>query len=99
MTHIQNTAPGPPTAIAVATPARFPVPTRLASDTANAWNDETCLSPRGPLPADSPSTRTISPSIRNCTPRVRNVNQTAHPNRSATNRYDHSTSLMPSIHR
>ena len=36
ITHIQNTAPGPPTAIAVATPARLPVPTREASDTAKA---------------------------------------------------------------
>ena len=34
--HIQNTAPGPPTVMAVATPARLPVPTRLASDTVKA---------------------------------------------------------------
>ena len=40
MIHIQNTAPGPPTVMAVATPAKFPVPTRLASDTANAWKEE-----------------------------------------------------------
>lgn len=84
MTHIQKTAPGPPTTMAVATPARFPVPTRLASDTAKAWNDETCRSPFGPLPADSPSTRIISPSRRNCTPRVRRVNHTAHPKSAAT---------------
>ena len=36
MIEIQNMAPGPPTAIAVATPARLPVPTRLANDMANA---------------------------------------------------------------
>ena len=36
ITHIQNIAPGPPTVIAVATPARFPVPTRLAKDIVNA---------------------------------------------------------------
>ena len=41
--HIQNTAPGPPVAIAVATPARFPVPTRVATLTAKAWNEEICL--------------------------------------------------------
>ena len=27
LTHIQNTAPGPPTAMATATPATFPIPT------------------------------------------------------------------------
>jgi hypothetical protein len=36
MTHIQNTAPGPPMAMAVATPARLPVPTRVATLTAKA---------------------------------------------------------------
>lgn len=36
MTHIQKTAPGPPIAMAVATPAKFPVPTRLAMEMANA---------------------------------------------------------------
>src|SRR3546814_18375979 len=39
--HIQNTAPGPPNAIAVATPAMLPVPTRPASETASAWNEDT----------------------------------------------------------
>ena len=78
--------------MAVATPARLPVPTRLASDTANAWNDEICFSPEcapDPAPgvfADSPSTRTISRIMRNCTKRVRNVNHTAHPNSNAINR-------------
>jgi len=99
MTHIQKTAPGPPTTIAVATPARLPVPTRLASDTAKAWNEETCCSPRGPLPADSPSTRSISPSMRNCTPRVAKVNHRAQPSSAATSRYDHSRSLAVPSHR
>ena len=36
MTHIQKTAPGPPIAMALATPARFPVPTRDAIETAKA---------------------------------------------------------------
>ena len=36
ITHIQKIAPGPPTTIAVATPARFPVPTLEARDTIKA---------------------------------------------------------------
>jgi len=39
-THIQKIDPGPPTVSAMATPAMFPVPTREASPTQNAWNDE-----------------------------------------------------------
>ena len=34
--HIQNTAPGPPVEMAMATPAMLPVPTRLASPVTNA---------------------------------------------------------------
>ena len=45
MTHIQKTAPGPPVATAVATPAMLPVPTRLAVDTISAWNDEMACPP------------------------------------------------------
>ena len=45
MAHIQNTAPGPPVATAVAMPAMLPVPTRLAVDTMSAWNDEMDRSP------------------------------------------------------
>ena len=41
MIHIQKTAPGPPMDMAVATPARLPVPTRLAKEMANAWKEET----------------------------------------------------------
>jgi hypothetical protein len=37
VTHIQKRAPGPPTAIATATPARFPIPTVDASAVDNAW--------------------------------------------------------------
>ena len=43
--HIQNTAPGPPTPIANATPVIFPVPTREAALIVNAWNGETPESP------------------------------------------------------
>src|SRR5690606_2115815 len=38
--HIQNSAPGPPTAIAVATPAMLPVPTVADSAVINAANGE-----------------------------------------------------------
>ena len=38
--HIQNTAPGPPMKIAVATPTILPVPTRPANETAIAWKEE-----------------------------------------------------------
>ena len=39
--HIQNSAPGPPNAMAVATPAMLPVPTRPASDMVSAWKLDT----------------------------------------------------------
>src|SRR5690606_32392733 len=38
--HIQNTAPGPPMPIAVATPAILPVPTRPDIARAKAWNED-----------------------------------------------------------
>ncbi|MOA33544.1 hypothetical protein D3C78_1548460 [compost metagenome] len=65
--HIQNTAPGPPKVIAVATPAMLPVPTRPASVIASAWNDDT------PLSLDLPSNikRIISPKWRTWAKRVR----------------------------
>lgn len=69
MTHIQKIAPGPPTAIASATPARLPVPTLAAVPTQNAPNDETPLSERESFA----SSRTISPNRRNCTKRERIV--------------------------
>ena len=80
MSHIQKTAPGPPTATAVATPAKLPVPTRLANDTAKAWKEEICFSPPAAFCVESPKRRTISPIIRNCTNLPRKVNQMAHPN-------------------
>ena len=38
--HIQKTAPGPPKAMAVATPPMLPMPTRLAKDIISDWKDE-----------------------------------------------------------
>ena len=37
LTHIQNTAPAPPMAIAIATPAMLPIPTVAATTEASAW--------------------------------------------------------------
>ena len=42
MTHIQNTAPGPPSVIATATPAMLPPPTRPPTLTSNAARELTC---------------------------------------------------------
>ena len=87
-------------ATAVATPARLPVPTRLAKETAKAWKDEMCLtSPDWPfLLLESPKRRTISPIMRNCTKRPLNVNQIAHPKSKMIRTYDHKMSLMTLIH-
>ena len=47
MTHIQNTAPGPPIHRAVDTPMMFPVPTREAVETIRAPKEETAPSVAG----------------------------------------------------
>ena len=44
--HIQKIAPGPPKAMAMATPAMLPTPTRLDSERDNAWNGDTPASER-----------------------------------------------------
>ncbi len=44
ISHIQNTAPGPPTRIAPATPTMLPVPTVAASAVHSDWNWEMDLS-------------------------------------------------------
>ena len=40
MSHIQNTAPGPPASTAAATPMMLPDPTRDAVETIRAWKDD-----------------------------------------------------------
>ena len=47
VTHIQNRAPGPPAAMAVATPAMLPVPTVAARAVIRAWKWE--MSPSAPF--------------------------------------------------
>jgi hypothetical protein len=66
ITHIQKTAPGPPTKMALATPAKFPVPTLEDRLMANAWNEDTFL----PLEEEFEGVhrlRSIVGSIVNCT--------------------------------
>ena len=46
-THIQNIAPGPPMAMAVATPAMFPFPSTAQMEAIPAWDDV-----RFPAPSD-----------------------------------------------
>jgi len=65
--HIQNRAPGPPNAMAVATPAMLPVPTRPASDIVSAWKLEMPEGDVSPLNIS----RIISGTWRTCTNRDR----------------------------
>src|SRR5699024_4632496 len=74
--HIQNTAPGPPNTIAVATPAILPVPTREPALIANAWNGEIPFFPFSNVSGFSPIARNISGIHLNCTnldPIVKNI--------------------------
>ena len=57
--------------MAVATPAKLPVPTRVAIETAKAWNEEMCFLPL--FDEESTSWRNMSPIIVNCTKPVRIV--------------------------
>src|SRR5688500_2085724 len=78
-THSQKSAPGPPSVIAVATPAMFPTPTVDASAVATAWNGVTLPAPAvrsRSLPSTSPS---AVPMCRNCTPPVTNSSRTPVP--------------------
>ena len=69
-THIQNTAPGPPMVMAMATPIMLPVPTREAMPTAKAWKDD--MPSRDP-PREPRMVTSILRRWRTWTPRVRTV--------------------------
>ncbi len=71
ISHIQNTAPGPPPAMAVATPARFPVPTLDAVLIVNAWKEEMPRFPSAETVFLSVNSLPISLIYRNCTNLVR----------------------------
>ena len=70
MSHIQNTAPGPPTVMAIATPATLPVPTRDAAEMVNARNAEIPFLPVSISDGFSVIVRSISGNIRICTTSV-----------------------------
>ncbi len=67
ITHIQNTAPGPPIAMAVATPTMLPVPTLPERARQKAWKEDTPL--LSPLLLNS--SRIIRGTFRTWTKRVR----------------------------
>ena len=80
--HSQNTDPGPPMEMAVATPAMLPTPTVDASAVATAWNGLTLPVPP-PCLVSLPSTSVrAKPSRRTCTTPVRTVNSRPVPIRS-----------------
>ena len=73
-THIQNSTPGPPAAIASATPAIFPVPTVPPSAVESAWSGET------PPPSAGRAKRRSVPNMHcpgrlSCTAREQCVSQ------------------------
>ena len=71
--HIQNTAPGPPSAMAVATPAMLPTPIVAARQVMSAENGLTSpgrlgstLRPRQTSRRPAPMRRTGMPNSRTC---------------------------------
>src|SRR5699024_8153793 len=91
--HIQKTAPGPPTTMAVATPAIFAVPIRWAADIVKAWKDEIPLEPSGIFARFSPSEENIVFSHLNCTKRVVNEKYSPAIIKSPINTSCHSKSF------
>ena len=85
MIHIQKMAPGPPSAIAVATPTMLPVPTRPDKATQKASKEEMpCCWPSADFSAEAKSERIINPKRRTCTKRVRKEKYSPAPTRSTT---------------
>ena len=76
--NIQRTAPGPPLAMAIETPAMLPTPTVEDRDVASAWNGETVPSPPT-LPWRPKTCRAAKTNRRNCTPRVAKVRKIPEP--------------------
>ncbi len=68
VTHIQKRAPGPPAAMAVATPAMLPMPTVAARAVMRAWKWE--MSPSAPSSFRfTRASQSAGPSCRSWTPR------------------------------
>ena len=99
--HIQKTAPGPPTEIATATPATFPVPTREAAEIVNALNAE--IPPYSSSPSPDPFGRSTTDlnmegTIRSCTNAVRKPKKMPAPTKSHGTTNVHRPSLnVPTI--
>ena len=98
ITHIQNTAPGPPTAIADATPARLPVPTRAPSDTQNAWKEEMPCPLRRTASLSRPNTPNIARHFLNWNPLRRYVRPIDTHTSSHRTHQPHSASFAADIH-
>ncbi len=90
--HIQKTAPGPPKAMAVATPPMLPMPTRLARDIISDWKDEVPSTESSP----SRSCLTMSGIPRTWTRRVRMVKYRPATRQSPTSGIDQMKPLAPS---
>jgi len=93
--HIQNSAPGPPRWIAVATPAMLPTPTVAASAVDSAWKCET--SPCSSLASArrKKANRRAGASLVNWTPPSRAVSQMPVPSNSGMR--TNGPQMMPSI--
>ena len=63
--HIQNSAPGPPRWIAVATPAMLPTPTVAASAVDSAWKCDTSPCSSSPSPRRRNANRRAGTSLVN----------------------------------
>lgn len=91
--HIQNTAPGPPNAMAVDTPAMLPTPTRPASEIISDWNEEMPCSELSP----DFSWVIMSGMQRICRNRVTRVKYAPAPRHRYTSQFDQITLLSVSI--
>ena len=88
--QIQNSAPGPPETMAVATPAILPVPMVPESAVMNAWNGD--KAPVVPLSALESIAPNASRNRRTCTTRYRIVRNNPVPNNSTSSQGTNSAS-------
>jgi hypothetical protein len=86
-THIQNTAPGPPMAMEVQTPAMLPFPTTVAREAVSAWKGEMSPSrevPVSPVLLRPKSRRNWNPIRLRCMKRRRRERKSPAPSRRMT---------------
>ena len=96
ISHIQKIAPGPPIAIAVATPAKLPVPTLEAVPIQKAWNEE--IDPFSDEEEPSLKSLNISFIFLNWTKLVFTVKYIPSAIKTAINIYVHKKSLNIKIY-